>query len=181
MGRQSQAGTGVVHAPLTLPPSGRAPDGRHRAPSDRSVIGRASSRISACWLQREHKSLSQSPRTSEPLTSICQGDNLEVLTRPPFRPLSRRQPGKENRNERELREGCRRATTLSAGWGSERREGWRTPLRRRRPGGSGAGTDARGRCTRPTPDLGRTCPPAASSRCSRARRCRTAATADTAP
>jgi hypothetical protein len=89
VGRQSQAGTGVVHAPLALPPSGRAPGGRHRTPSDRGGdTPPKSSNLGAL-------AATTSPRpatinTDDGVADLdLQGDNLEVLTRPPsLAPLS---------------------------------------------------------------------------------------------
>ena len=126
VGRQSQACTGVVHAPLTLPPAGRAPDGRHRAPSDRSVISRqvpAFQRVGCSVSTRDRPNLRGHGITDLDL----QGDNLEVLTRPPFWPLARRQPGKERGERTRVARGLPAATTLSVrlGEGSAGRDGER--------------------------------------------------------
>ncbi len=119
-GRQLQAGTGVAHAPLFLPPSGRALVGRHKAPSDCDVTGRRNF---------QHLSvLRSSVGRVEPLPERgCvaavehgEGDNLKVLTCPPFRPPSRATRGGDENGCERLLEGCSRRSDHRDG-----REGYR--------------------------------------------------------
>jgi hypothetical protein len=126
-GRQSQAGTGVVHAALSISPSGartwRTAQGAVRSLRDRSRKVPHFSVLAAARTQGP----APTSASTEPLTSTP-GGQPRSSDSSPLLALCRRQPGKENRNERELREGCRRATTLSPGWmeraeAGERRSG----------------------------------------------------------
>ena len=132
--------------PAFPPPSGRAPDGRHRAPSDRSVISRASSRISACWLQREHNWAAHTSAGIGPRLAL-KGTTSKFRC-PPFRPLFRTQPGRRRNNAGSPRVAGEYHAVGRLGDRSP--EDWRAPLRRRRQGGSDAGPGAKGRCTRPS-------------------------------
>ena len=116
VGRQSQVGTGVVHAPLSVPPPGRAPRGRHRTPSDRggdpsrnfphvSVLAAARAPYGGGnlgELERCVPSPGGQPRSSD-------------LSPLPAAPTEATREGEQERSR--VRAGiCRRASRLSGGW-----------------------------------------------------------------
>jgi hypothetical protein len=102
---QSQGGTyrpipGSFTPRLHLSNLMRAPCGRHRTPSERVGAAGASSRIATCCLRHAGPRVPTNLLRTDLLLLVTNGDNLKVVTRPPFCPLPQTNQGARNRESR---------------------------------------------------------------------------------